>query len=200
MGVTWASSSKSSGTSEKNSRSWKTCRYFHYYSFSLFFLQPSFVWSFKAANQSNCGEVINPWSHLFTETTAATSRDAHQQFFHSILCLQKSADNLSIVPSIVGRNLPILNWMAFLPGKSIFLFSYFYSSFHIDFLKFKSAYFFFQQTRKLHVYFYERHLDYYSLKVNEVEVKKSWEAPSTAGGDRWQLPFLYCHTFDFFQS
>ena len=43
------------------------------------------------------------------------------------------------------------------------------------------------QTRKLHVYFY------YSLKVNEVEVKK---APSNARGDRWQLPFLYCHTFD----
>lgn len=140
MGVTWASSSKSSGTSEKNSRSWKTCRYFHYYSFSWFFLQPSFVWSFKAANQSNCGEVINPWSHLFTETTAASSRDAHRQFFHSILCLQKSADNLSVVPSIVGRNLPLLNWIAFLPGKSMFfLFLILHAT--LNFKKFKSAYF-----------------------------------------------------------
>ena len=116
-----------------------------------FFFNLHFVWSFKAANQSNCGEVINPWTHLFT-----AFRDAHQQFFHSILSSEIYRQFVQLVPQLSkGICHFLIELLFYLEFRTLFKSCFFKVEKCIKI-----------QTRKLHVYFY------YSLKVNEVEVKK----------------------------
>ena len=115
----------------------------------VFFFNLHFVWSFEAANQSNCGEVINPWSHLFT-----AFRDAHQQFFHSILSSEIYRQFVQLVPQLSkGICHFLIELLFYLEFRTLF----------------KSCFFKVEKCIRLENCMC---IFYYSLKVNEVEVKK----------------------------